>query len=144
MIILTWTSILVNHFDFQVVQGSVKWFVGHRYSEFEALKRFITTELSNPSLDGGTSTSPKGKANNNNHLHQNNFQSRSGEAELVHEMLTSAPLFPEKRIGFMTTARLEQRRDGLEAYLNYFIDNKAIGSRNVCDALLSFLEVTER
>ncbi len=62
-------------------------------------------------------------------------------ASVSHHLLHSAPPFPGKIIGFTMTSTLQARLEALDAYLLYFVDNVAMGSKNVGDALRAFLEV---
>ncbi len=76
---------------------------------------------------------------------------RYNEFDLVHKYfvkeLTQAsarlpepiPPFPRKTYG---NANTEQRRDGLLAFLNFFIRHKAADCQSCVDVLFSFLEVS--
>jgi hypothetical protein len=75
------------------------------------------------------------------HTVSNNFNNTGPDGGGDENPLAGAPPFPGKQFVFFSSGGLEDRRVKLESYLSYFIDSKAMGSENVADAIMAFLEV---
>eukprot|EP01038_Epipyxis_sp_PR26KG_P005262 gene5262-7311_t len=99
----------VVKFVIEVTLGKAQWFVTHRYSDFDALRKFV--------------------------ISQNPFNTSFKECDAK---------FPGKVVGLSYRhSVLEQRIQGLEYFLLFFLDNARYCRQNSWDALLSFLEIPE-
>jgi hypothetical protein len=135
-----------------------EWIVGHRYSEFDMLRKFVPFESS-----GGGGSSPRSMFRN-----RQSFSARKSGTPLSADSNTDsasspdktgrnntptsahrspqqsphqAPPFPKKTMGTGTDKSIDLRQRMLQDYLQYLVDNRGFGDSNLILALLSFLEV---
>jgi hypothetical protein len=96
-----------------------EWIVGHRYSEFDCLRKFVP--VAGPRSPNGT---PSISAGHSSPSHSNVL-----------------PSFPKKTVGTGSDKLVELRQKALQEYLQCLIDNRGFDDSNLIMALLSFLEV---